>query len=166
MYHTFFIHSPVDGHTGFFHVLAILNSAVMNTGGHVSFSIMVTSEYVPSSGIAGSYAGSDGKKSACNAGNLGSILGLGRSPGGGHGNPLQYSCPENPYGQRRLADYSPWGCKSVRHDWATKHIIVVLFQVFKEISILIPIVAISICIPTNSARGSPFLHTLSSIYHL
>ena len=53
MYHTFFIHSPVDGHTGFFHVLAILNSAVMNTGGHVSFSIMVTSEYVPSSGLLG-----------------------------------------------------------------------------------------------------------------
>ena len=36
------------------------------------------------------------KESACNAGDLGSILGLGRSPGGGHGNPLQYSCLENP----------------------------------------------------------------------
>ena len=40
--------------------------------------------------------GSDGKESACNAGDLGSILGLGRSPGGQHGNPLQYSCLENP----------------------------------------------------------------------
>ena len=40
--------------------------------------------------------GSDGKESACNAGNLGLIPGLGRSPGGGHGNPLQYSCLENP----------------------------------------------------------------------
>ena len=40
--------------------------------------------------------GSDGKESACNAGDLGSIPGLGRSPGGGHGNPLQYSCLENP----------------------------------------------------------------------
>ena len=39
--------------------------------------------------------GSDGKGSACNAGDLGSITGLGRSPGGGHGNPLQYSCLEN-----------------------------------------------------------------------
>ena len=39
--------------------------------------------------------GSDGKKSACNAGDLGLIPGLGRSPGGGHGNPLQYSCLEN-----------------------------------------------------------------------
>jgi len=40
--------------------------------------------------------GSDGIKSACNAGDLGLIPGLGRSPGGGHGNPLQYSCLENP----------------------------------------------------------------------
>ena len=40
--------------------------------------------------------GSDGKKSACNAGDLGWIPGLERSPGGGRGNPLQYSCLENP----------------------------------------------------------------------
>ena len=39
--------------------------------------------------------GSDGKKSACNAGDLGSIPGLGRSPGEGNSNPLQYSCLEN-----------------------------------------------------------------------
>ena len=39
--------------------------------------------------------GSDGKESACNVGDLGSIPGLERSPGGGHGNPLQYSCLEN-----------------------------------------------------------------------
>ena len=41
----------------------------------------------------------------------GSIPGSGRSPGRGHGNPLQYSCLENPHGQRNLADYSPWGRK-------------------------------------------------------
>ena len=40
-------------------------------------------------------AGSDGKESACNAGDLGSIPGLGRSSGEGNGNPLQYSCLEN-----------------------------------------------------------------------
>ena len=40
--------------------------------------------------------GSDGKESACNAGDLSSIPGLGRSPGEGNGNPLQYSCLENP----------------------------------------------------------------------
>ena len=40
--------------------------------------------------------GSDGKASACNVGDLGSIPGLGRSPGEGNGNPLHYSCLENP----------------------------------------------------------------------
>ena len=54
---------------------------------------------------------SESKESACNVGDLGSIPGLGRSPGGGHGNPLQYLCLENPHGQRSLADYSPWSCK-------------------------------------------------------
>ena len=51
------------------------------------------------------------KESACTVMDLGSIPGLGRSPGGGHGNPLQYSCLENPYGQRSLAGCSPWGHK-------------------------------------------------------
>ena len=51
--------------------------------------------------------GSVGKESACNAGDLGLIFGLGKSPGGGHGNPLQYSCLENPHGQRSLVGYSP-----------------------------------------------------------
>ena len=44
--------------------------------------------------------GSDGKESACNAGDQGSIPGLGRSPGEGNGNPLQYSCLENPMDRR------------------------------------------------------------------
>ena len=51
--------------------------------------------------------GSDGKESACNVEGLGLIPGLGRSSGGGHGNPLQYSCLENPHGQRSLVGYSP-----------------------------------------------------------
>ena len=55
--------------------------------------------------------GSDSKESSCNVGDLGSIPGLGRSPGEGTGNPLQYSCLENPHGQRNLAVYSPWGHK-------------------------------------------------------
>ena len=37
--------------------------------------------------------------------------GLGKSPGGGHGDPLQYSCLESPHGQRNLVGYSPWGHK-------------------------------------------------------
>ena len=44
-------------------------------------------------------------------GDLGSIPGLGRSPAGGHGNPLQNSYVENPHRQRRLGDYSAWGHK-------------------------------------------------------
>jgi len=47
--------------------------------------------------------------------NVGLNPGSGRSPGGGHGNPLQYSCLENPR-QRSLAGYSPYGSKRVRHD--------------------------------------------------
>ena len=54
---------------------------------------------------------SDSKESACNAGDLGSIPGPGRSPGGGHGHRFQYSCLENPHGQKRLVGYSPWGHK-------------------------------------------------------
>ena len=55
-----------------------------------------------------SAGGLDGKESASNVGDLGSIPALGRSPGGGHGNPLQYCCLVNPHGQRNLADSSPW----------------------------------------------------------
>ena len=51
------------------------------------------------------------KNPAANAGDPGLVSGLGRSPGGGHGNPLQHACLENPHGQRSLAGYSPWGHK-------------------------------------------------------
>ena len=57
MYHDFFIHPSVDGHLGWFHVLAIINSTAMNNGIHVSFSVSVFSGYMPRSGIAGSYGG-------------------------------------------------------------------------------------------------------------
>ena len=55
--YNFFIHSSVDGHLGCFRVLAIANSAAVNTGVHVSLSILVSSGYIPRSGIAGSYGG-------------------------------------------------------------------------------------------------------------
>ena len=58
MYHSFLIHSSADGHLGCFHVLAIINSAVMDIGVHVSLSILVSLVCLPSSGIAGSYGSS------------------------------------------------------------------------------------------------------------
>ena len=104
----------------------------MNIAVHICFWIMVGKESAcnvedPSSipGLGRSFGegkaptpvflgfsgGSAGKESACNAGDLGSIPGLGRSPRGGHGNFLQYSCLENPHGQRSLTNYSLWGHK-------------------------------------------------------
>ena len=61
--------------------------------------------------------GSDTKESACSVGDLGVIPGWGRSLGRGHGNPLQYSCLENPDRHRCLQMVGRW---RVRHDWATK----------------------------------------------
>ena len=60
------------------------------------------------------------KEPACNAGDMGLIPVLGRSPRGWQGNPLQYSFLENPDGQRSLGDYSPCG-RRVGHEWVTKH---------------------------------------------
>ena len=57
MYHSFFIHSSLNGHLGCFHVLAVVNSAAMSNGIHVFFSILVSSEYMPKRGITGSYGG-------------------------------------------------------------------------------------------------------------
>ena len=57
--------------------------------------------------LEGFSGGSEGKESSCNEGDLGSISGLGRSPGGGHGNPLQYTCQKIPM------DRGAW--------WATVH---------------------------------------------
>ena len=63
--------------------------------------------------LRGFPGGSVGKESTCNAGDPGSIPGLGRSSKGGHGNPLQYSCPKNPHCQRSLAGYSLWSRKEL-----------------------------------------------------
>ena len=57
MNYDFFIHLSVDGHLGCFHVLPIVNRAAMNNGIHVSFSILVSSGYMPRSGVTGSYSG-------------------------------------------------------------------------------------------------------------
>ena len=65
-------------------------------------------------------SGSEGKESAYNVGDLGSISGLGKSSGGGHGNPLQYSCLENPRGQRSL--------------WATVHAVAKSWDTTEQLS--------------------------------
>ena len=59
MYHSFLIYSSADGHQGCFHVLAMINSAAMNIGVHMSLSGMVSSVCMPRSGIAGSYGSSN-----------------------------------------------------------------------------------------------------------
>ena len=64
----------------------------------INFTVTILNEGFP--------GGSDGKASVCNAGDLGSIPGLGRSPGEGNGSPLQYSCLENP-----MDSGGPWGHK-------------------------------------------------------
>ena len=65
---------------------------------------------------------SDSKESSCNAGDLGSIPGLRRFPGGRHGNPFQYSCLENPHGHRSLEGCGPWGHKELdTTEWLSTH---------------------------------------------
>ena len=77
-------------------------------------------------GLSGS---SVGKEPACNEGDLGSIPGLGRSPGGEHGNPFQYSCLEKPRGQRSLVGYSPRCLKEsdTNEQHSTQHELLILF---------------------------------------
>ena len=69
---------------------------------------------LPTPVFLGLSGGSDNKESTCNVRDLGLNPGLGRSLGGGHGNPLQYSCLENPHG-----GLQSMGLQRVRPDWAT-----------------------------------------------
>ena len=69
---------------------------------------------LPSPVFMGFLGGSDSKESAYSVGDLGLISGLGRSPGGGHGNLLQYSCLENPQGQRNFSTELRFGLQSPR----------------------------------------------------
>ena len=78
--------------------------------------------------------GSAGKESTCNVGDLGSVPELGRSPGGGHSHPLQYSCLGKFHGQRSLAGCNPWGRKESDMTGHThiQHIICILEYVFQK----------------------------------
>ena len=57
MYHSFFIHSSVHGHLCYLHVLALVKSAAVNIGVHMSFSVLISLGYMPRSAISGSYSG-------------------------------------------------------------------------------------------------------------
>ena len=80
----------------------------VHTHTHIYMYIHTHIKYICIWGFLGS---SSGKESTCSVGDPNLIAGSGRTPGGGHGNPLQYSCLENPQGRRSLVSYSPWGHK-------------------------------------------------------
>ena len=77
-----------------------------------------SSNWKPPNSIVGLHGGSDGKESTCNAGDPGLLPGMGRSPGEGNGNPLQYSCLENPMDRRAWQ-----GLKRVGYNWVTNTLI-------------------------------------------
>ena len=113
--------------------------------------------------------GSDGKESACNVRDLGSIPGLGRSSGGGRGNPFQCSCLENPHGQRSLVGYSPRGRKesdTTERLSTTAHVIFVESIHFWEASqYMIPSGTIS-GIPKSSATSPERIPSLTLTHNL
>ena len=78
---------------------------------------------LPTPAFLGFPGGPDSKESACSVEDLGSIPVLGRSPGGGKGYPVLYSCLENLHGQRSLVGCSPWGHQEsdTTERWSTAH---------------------------------------------
>ena len=94
-------------------------------------------------------AGSDGKESAYKAGDLGLIPGSGRSPGEGNGNPIQYSCLENPTD-------SPWGLKRVGYDLATKQQVPHILGFIQYLSFYVWFLSLNI-------MPSSFIHTVACV---
>ena len=111
----FFIQSSIDDNLDCFHVLTLVNNAVMNIWVHTYFQISVFMFFGWASQVVLVV-----KNPPANAGvtiDKGSIPGSGRSLGGGHGNPLQYSCLENPM-DRWAGQLQFKGLQRVRHDWS------------------------------------------------
>ena len=148
MYHNFFIPSSVNGYLGCFHVLPIVNSAAINNGIHVSFSILVSSGYMPQSGIAGSYGGFI---------------------------PSFLRCLHTVFLSGYISLLSRQQCKRIPFSWGIfmiqgsnqglLHCSPILYHLIHQRSSF-SIVAVQIYILTNNVRGFSFLHTLSSIYYL
>ena len=108
--------------------------------------------------------GSDGKESACNKGDLGSIPGLGRSSGEGNGCPLQYSCLENPMDRGAWLGYSPWDCKEL--DTTEKLTLSLLLRIEEcpgEGSRILECVAVSYS--KGSSRPRDWTHSLLHLLH-
>ena len=104
MYQNFFIHSSVDGHLGCFHVLAIVNSAAVNIGVHVSFSVLVSFDWLLAQTVKRLPAMRETR-----------VLSLGwEAPLERKWQPIPVFLPGESHGARSPVGYSPWGHKSVR----------------------------------------------------
>ena len=112
---------------------------------------------LPTPGFLGFPGGLVSKESVCNAGDLGSIYGLGRFPTEGHSHLLQYSFLENPHGQRSLVSYSPWDQKESDTNCTTKH------STHSTVSVLESSYS-WLSIHKHSAFLSTFIHLVSSFY--
>ena len=94
------------------------------------------------------------KESACSVGGLGSVPGLGRSPAGGHGNPLQYSFLENPRGQRSLAGYSRWSHKE--SDMTERLSTCTQYQM--ALSVFIAVSSVQLCHFQHNLNSTEYCH--------